>query len=100
MMVKTRCISFLQKSPKLDGLTDVLTILSRKPVHFNHMFKESNVRFKNASLKYSNICREKGFIVGKIEQIRIPVGRGISRPRSLMVYHVTARGALFLELVK
>ncbi|KKN76263.1 hypothetical protein LCGC14_0372890 [marine sediment metagenome] len=100
-VVRTRSTSFLDLSPALDGITEVLTILLKKPMYFNQMFRESKVQLKNASLRYFNICKDKGFIIGKEESLLINNGRGINkRPVLLMVYHVTAKGALFLELVK
>ena len=101
MVIKHRSTSFLDVSPALDGITEVLTILLKKPMYFNQMFRESKVQYKNASLRYFNICKDKGFIVGKEEHLKIKNGRGYNkRPILLMVYSVTAKGALFLELVK
>lgn len=101
MVIKFRSTSFLDVSPALDGITEVLTILLKKPMYFNQIFRESRIRFKLSALRYLNICKDKGFIVGKEEPLLIKNGRGDNkRPVLLMVYHVTAKGALFLELVK
>lgn len=67
----------------------------------NQMFRKSKVQSKNAFLRYLNICKEKGFIIGVGEKLIIKNGRGFGhKPRLMMVYHVTAKGTLFLELVK
>jgi len=101
MVIKHRSTSFLDTSPALDGITEILTILTIQPIHFSQICRVSRMRFRNAVLRYLNYCKEKEFVVGIDTSLKLRDGRGISRQfKSVMVYHVTEKGKLFMELVK
>lgn len=100
MVIKHRSTSFLDTSPALDGITEILTILTDNPIHFSQICRVSKIRLRNAVLRYLNFCKEKGFVKGTEESLKLKDGRGISRQFKLItVYHVTEKGKLFMELV-
>jgi len=101
MVTKHRRISFLAVSLALEGITEILEILTKKPAHSNQIFQESRIEFKNAFLKYLKFCKDKEFVYWVEQGLIIPNGRGLTKkPKLLMVYHLTQKGKLFLELVK
>jgi len=101
MVIKHRSTSFLDTSPALDGITEILTILTIQPIHFSQICRVSKIRLRSAVLRYLNICKEKEFVIGIETSLKIRDGRGISRQlKPITVYHVTEKGKLFMELVK
>ena len=100
METKHRRINFLAPRMALEVITDILEILTKKPIHSNQIFKESKMSFKSAFLRYLKFCKDKEFVYCVKQGLIIPNGRGFTKkPKMLMVYHVTGKGTQFLELV-
>ena len=101
LIIKHRKMSFLSASLALSGITEILEILTKKPVHTNKIFSESRTSFKNSFLKYLKFCKDKEFVYCVEQGLIIPNGRGFTKkPKLLMVYHITGKGTQFLELVR
>ena len=62
LIIKHRKMSFLSASLALSGITEILEILTKKPVHTNKIFSESRTSFKNSFLKYLKFCKDKEFV--------------------------------------
>ena len=99
----TRGSSFLDSSLRLDGITDILNIVSEEPRYFTQVMNESRIKFKKSFLKYLKYCVEQGFMTksqvsksGAHERYHVLMSKG----RFFTFYQITDKGRTFLEMVK
>lgn len=98
--IPVRHHSILDTSLKLDGIIEILRVFQKHPTWFAQMCRESRIKFRKANLKYLKYCRDKGLVDGVETELKIRIGRGYSRKaRGIMVYSLSEKGKLFLELV-
>lgn len=95
--------SFLDSSPKIDGIIDILTIVAEQPAYANQIYRKSRIRMKNSVIKYTRYCVDKGFIVPYRTPIR---GNHVSKFEKAkrmncyyVFYKITVKGRTFLGMV-
>jgi len=101
-LVRQRKPSFLDYSLRLDGITDILQIVSNEPRYFTQVLNQSRIKFKKSFLKYLNYCKEKDLVESYQTTITASRGRGrgITKHGHVTFYHITDKGRKFLELVQ
>jgi len=98
---KRRQSSFLDTSARIEGIIEILKILEKKPMYYRQIFRVTRIRLSTSVLRYLNYCKEKGFVTGVEQLMKIPNGRGFStKAKYFTIYSVSEKGKLFLELVK
>jgi len=94
--------SFLDSSLRLDGITELLTLLSRESKYFSQLRMESRIKFKKSFLKYLRYCVKQEFLTTS----KVPIKQISERYRGIAYvngyytfHHITEKGRLFLEMV-
>jgi predicted transcriptional regulator len=91
--------SFLDSSLRLDGITEILTLLTNNPMYFRQIRRVTRIRYAPAILKYLKFCKEKGLVQWNEELLIIQNGRGTSKKAHYYtVYTVSDKGRVFLEM--
>lgn len=99
----SRGTSFLDSSLKIDGILDILKILSVKPYYFHDLCKTSKIQFKKSFLKYLNFCYEKNLVKKTNRDSFMETtsyGTTYNKRYATVFYSITTNGKKFMELVK
>lgn len=98
-----RQVSFLDSSLKINGILEIITLVSDEPVYFHDLFKKSKIQYKKSFLNYLKFCFEKGFIK-KTPKLIFTHNKGTIREydqyQNVVYYSITAKGKQLLVWLK
>lgn len=99
LKIKQRKPSYLDSSPRTEGILDILHVLSDQPLYFTQILKKSRTKYKPSFLKYLHYCETKGFIESykKSSQLKLGRFRGEQRNATLSYYQITKKGRTLLK---
>jgi predicted transcriptional regulator len=97
-----RSRSFLDSSPRLAGIIDIVKLTKNKPISFTYLRDHSEIKYKQSLLKYLKFCIEKKLIASRdgMEWKKL-TGWGHKYDKRVYTinYLITAKGKKFLEFV-
>lgn len=103
VQVTGRKPSFLDSSLKIDGIIDVLEVISKQPLYLAQINKASKISMPNSIAKYTKYCLDKGFFS---TYLVLRNGHGSRREKNKTInryhkhYKITDKGRMFLEMIQ
>ena len=90
--------SFLHSSLRLDGITELLNIVSDGPIHFPALCLKSRIQFKKSFLKLLKYCNDQEFMYKSHSSTHPSNGRNAKKDYTFVYYHITKKGREFLRM--